>query len=59
MNETYFCLLCLQNQVVREIRYALGSIPFMSLPTCAVFMLEVRGYSKLYDGIEQHPLGEN
>ena len=43
----------------KEIKYALGSIPWMSLPTTAVFMLEVRGYSKLYDDINTNGLGED
>ena len=48
----------MQNQVRREIRYALGSIPLMSLPTVAVFMFEVRGYSKLYDDVYYLQLGK-
>lgn len=46
-----------QNQVQREIRYALTSLPWISIPTVALFFAEVRGYSKLYDRIEEYPLG--
>jgi lathosterol oxidase len=38
----------LENQIYLEVMVALKSIPFMSLPTVALFMLEVRGYSCLY-----------
>lgn len=38
----------LENQIYLEIMVALKSIPFMSFPTVALFMLEVRGYSRLY-----------
>ena len=40
--------LILENQIRKEITVATCSIPFMSLPTVAIFLLEVRGYSKLY-----------
>lgn len=46
-----------QNQVSREIRYALTSLPVISLPTVALFFAEVRGYSKLYDSVDGCPLG--
>lgn len=46
-----------QNQVQREIRYALTSLPWISLPTVALFFAEVRGYSKLYDSVGDSPLG--
>ncbi|XP_032236898.2 lathosterol oxidase-like [Nematostella vectensis] len=39
----------LKNQIYLEIMVALKSIPFMSLPTVAIFLCEVRGYSRLYD----------
>ncbi|KAG2469915.1 SC5D oxidase, partial [Polypterus senegalus] len=45
----------LENQVKREIKYALWSVPWISLPTVALFFAEVRGYSKLYDNIEDSP----
>lgn len=38
----------LENQIYLEIMVALKSIPLMSLPTVALFMLELRGYSRLY-----------
>ena len=47
-----------QNQVRREIRYALTSMPLMGLPTCALFLLEVRGYSQLYDRIQDASYGK-
>ncbi|XP_067910184.1 lathosterol oxidase isoform X2 [Heterodontus francisci] len=47
----------LPNQVQREIKYALNSMPWMSIPTVALFFAEVRGYSKLYDNIEDSSYG--
>ncbi|KFW09140.1 Lathosterol oxidase, partial [Fulmarus glacialis] len=47
----------LENQVRREITYALRSLPWISVPTVALFFAEVRGYSKLYDNIEDSPYG--
>ena len=38
----------LPDQVRLEIAYATWSIPFMAVATVPVFLLEVRGYSKLY-----------
>lgn len=46
-----------QNQVQREIKYAMTSLPWISLPTVALFFAEVRGYSKLYDAVDESPLG--
>ncbi|KTG32926.1 hypothetical protein cypCar_00049819 [Cyprinus carpio] len=46
----------LENQVQREIRYALWSLPWISIPTVALFFAEVRGYSKLYDRVDESPL---
>ncbi|XP_028400113.1 lathosterol oxidase-like [Dendronephthya gigantea] len=40
--------LILKNQIRREITVATSSIPFMAVPTVFIFLLEVRGYSKLY-----------
>lgn len=51
------CLFPPQNQVRREIRYALTSLPVISLPTVALFFAEVRGYSRLYDSVDESPLG--
>lgn len=45
----------LPNQVRREIAYATMSAPGMSLPTAGIFLLEVRGYSRLYEGISGVP----
>ena len=42
----------LKNQVRLEIQYTLKSIPGMSLLTSIAFLLEVRGYSKLYSGVD-------
>ena len=39
----------LKNQIRREIGVTLRSIPGMSFPTVALFVLEVRGCSRLYD----------
>lgn len=44
----------LKNQKSMEIRQALTAIPFMSLLTAACFVLEMRGYSKLYWNIDDH-----
>ena len=41
----------LPNQVSLEITYAFCSIPFMAVATVPLFLLEVRGYSKLYSDI--------
>ena len=50
--------LCVQNQVQREITHTLKSLPWISIPTVAIFFAEVRGYSKLYDNIEDSPYGK-
>lgn len=47
----------LKNQVQREIKYAMTSLPVISLPTVALFFAEIRGYSKLYDNISGSPMG--
>ncbi|KAG8532058.1 uncharacterized protein KY384_003695 [Bacidia gigantensis] len=39
----------LKNQVRKEIRQTMQSMPFMSLCTAPLFLLEVRGFGKLYD----------
>lgn len=44
--------LFLKNQIRLEMKTALSSIPLMALYTIPVFVLEVRGYSRLYMGIE-------
>ena len=48
----------LKNQVSREITHSVQSMPWMSIPTVLLFLLEVRGYSRLYDGIGEFPYGE-
>lgn len=40
--------LILENQIQKEIMVTLKSVPFMSFPTVLLFLLEVRGYSRLY-----------
>ena len=42
----------LKNQVRLEIQFTTLIMPFMAMPTAAVFLPEVRGYSKLYDGAD-------
>ena len=42
--------LFLKDQVRRELMYASKSIPVMAVFTVPVFMLEIHGYSRLYDG---------
>jgi len=49
----------MQDQIKLEIYYTLSSVPWISLPTVALFLLEVRGYSKLYDGIDPSPFGKH
>ncbi|KAI9561402.1 hypothetical protein GHT06_012359 [Daphnia sinensis] len=49
--------LFLKDQVKLEIQYTLKSVPWISIPTVALFFLEVRGHSKLYDEVERTPLG--
>lgn len=44
--------LFLKDQIRLEMQTALSSIPLMVLYTTPAFLLEVRGYSKLYMGIE-------
>nr|DBA16597.1 TPA: hypothetical protein GDO54_003975 [Pyxicephalus adspersus] len=48
----------LKNQVRREIIFSLKSMPWMSVPTVALFFAEVRGYSRLYDNIDSSPYGK-
>ncbi|KAL6886883.1 hypothetical protein GGI43DRAFT_272247 [Trichoderma evansii] len=45
----------LKNQIWLEIVHTNKSMPLMSLLTAPVFLLEVRGYGKLYDVTEQGP----
>jgi Delta7-sterol 5-desaturase len=45
----------LNNQITMEIRQAVGSMPGMALLTAPCFWLELHGYSKLYDSLEDGP----
>jgi len=45
------------NQRWLEIRYAMWALPYMTFPTALMFLGEVRGYSMLYDNIDDHPWG--
>lgn len=47
----------LKNQVYREIKLTAQAMPIMSIPTIFLFLLEIRGYSKLYDNIGEFPSG--
>ncbi|KAK3585078.1 hypothetical protein CHS0354_004267 [Potamilus streckersoni] len=47
----------LKNQVWLEIAYTCKSVPLMSIPTVALFFIEVRGHSKLYDNVTDTRLG--
>lgn len=40
--------LILENQIRKEITVTMTSVPFVSLPTVGLFVLEVRGYTRLY-----------
>lgn len=35
------------------------SLPWISIPTVALFFAEVRGYSKLYDNVDDNQLGKS
>lgn len=45
----------LKNQMRQEIRQALIAMPGISVPTCLAFLVEVRGYTKLYDHTDEGP----
>ena len=45
----------LKNQVKLEIAQTMQAMPIMSILTVPFYMLEIRGYSKLYDGLEEAP----
>uniref|UniRef100_A0A673T2M4 Sterol-C5-desaturase n=1 Tax=Suricata suricatta TaxID=37032 RepID=A0A673T2M4_SURSU len=47
----------LKNQVYREIMFTVQSLPWISIPTVSLFLLELRGYSRLYDDIGEFPSG--
>jgi len=42
----------LPNQELLEMQVSLISIPIMAIPSAAIFVYEVRGYSRLYDGVD-------
>ena len=41
-------------QIQLEMWCALSSVPWMAVPTVSLFMLEIKGYSKLYDDYQQN-----
>uniref|UniRef100_A0A8D0EA65 Sterol-C5-desaturase n=1 Tax=Salvator merianae TaxID=96440 RepID=A0A8D0EA65_SALMN len=47
----------LENQVQREIKFSVKALPWISIPTVAIFFAEVKGYSKLYDNVDDSPYG--
>jgi lathosterol oxidase len=46
-----------KNQVQLEIMETFKSIPIISVLTNFIFLFEIRGYSKLYDKIDDSKLG--
>ena len=46
----------LENQISLEIQCTLFSAPLMGIPTAAMFLLEVRGYGRLYDSFDGNGL---
>ena len=38
--------------------FTVQSLPWISIPTVLLFLLELRGYSKLYDDIGEFPSGK-
>jgi lathosterol oxidase len=46
----------LKHQIRQEIRQAVDSMPFIAVLTAPFFLLEVRGYSKLYDRTAEEPM---
>ena len=44
----------LKNQVKLEIQTSVRSFPGMMLLTLPIFLAEVRGYSKMYDGLDTY-----
>jgi len=51
-------MFTLQNQIYKEITYTLMSVPSMGFLTSLVFLLEVNGYSKLYDAVDESKFGK-
>ena len=44
----------LLRQEFKEIASSLKAVPLMAFLTAVLFLAEVRGYSKLYDSVEEH-----
>lgn len=42
----------LKNQELKEIKLSMISIPLMALPSSFIFLAEVKGYSRLYSGVD-------
>jgi len=55
---TQLSFFTLQNQIYREITYTLKSVPTMGFLTSIAFLLEVNGYSKLYDSVDETKFGK-
>jgi len=47
----------LKNQIRMEIKHAMGSIPILAASLAPVFLLEVRGYSRLYIEFDNTTIG--
>ncbi|XP_073871577.1 lathosterol oxidase isoform X2 [Macaca fascicularis] len=47
----------LKNQVRREIKFTVQALPLISIFTVPLFLLELRGYSKLHDDLGEFPYG--
>merc|ERR1719199_1543257 len=47
----------LENQIAKEMWCACSSMPVMTMLTLPIFVGEVRGYSKLYDNIDEYGVG--
>lgn len=47
----------LKDQIKLEIQCTCSAVPFMAIPTILLFLLEVRGYSNLYDNASATKLG--
>ncbi|ORY02613.1 C-5 sterol desaturase Erg3 [Basidiobolus meristosporus CBS 931.73] len=47
----------LKNQINQEIKMATDAIPLMALLTVPFFLLEIYGYSKLYDEVDEYGWG--
>ncbi|KAF3483605.1 C-5 sterol desaturase [Arthroderma uncinatum] len=45
----------LKNQISQEIGQAMHSMPLMAVLTAPIFLIEIKGYSKIYDTLEEAP----